>query len=590
MSRVSICLVALSLVPSSTAAQEVVTGTVQGFIQGTPNGQPPRDVRPAAGRSTIRGRVLTVDTGQPMRRATVRITATELRVPRGTLTDADGRYEFRELPAGRYSINASKTAFIDWSYGQTQPSSPGKPLVLADNQVADNIDIGLPRGAVITGRITDELGEPVPNTNVMLVRQQFRQGQRRFVFSGGGTQTNDIGEYRIFGVAPGQYYVSARFQQGPLQNINGVGQSAEGRIGYAPTFYPGTAEATSAQRITVSLAQTISEINIAMLSTRLATVSGTGTDSQGRPITAGGVTLAPRGGVPSFGLGGQFRPDGTFTISSVTPGEYVLRTNAFRPPATPGTPPTPQEVSVAFVTVNGDDVMGVRLTPVVPVIISGRFTFDNANAAQTLKPSAFRPLVQSLDLDANTLVGFVPDGSGPPPAARDDFTFELKTAPGRVAMNVLQIGATAAGQNPWRLKAVRVNGSDVTDTGFDVGGQGVSGVEIELTNRQQQVTGVVTDARGGAVKDYLVVIFAQDPARRIAAVNRYFATARPGDDGSFKAVTLPPGEYYAIALDRADQLELQDPDLLDGLSRQASSFTIAPGDTRTLNLKLFTLQ
>ena len=110
MSRVLAGLVALCLVAPSVSAQDaaVVGGFTQGFIQiqGTPNGQPPRDVLPATGRSTIRGRVLTADGGQPMRRATVRITAPELRVPRTALTDADGRYEFRDLPAGRYSINA----------------------------------------------------------------------------------------------------------------------------------------------------------------------------------------------------------------------------------------------------------------------------------------------------------------------------------------------------------------------------------------------------------------------------------------------------------------------------------------------------
>src|SRR5258706_2885 len=232
----------------------VVSGIVKGFVQGLPNGQPPRDTRPATGRSTIRGRVLTADSGQPMRRAAVRITATELRVPRSGLTDADGRYEFRELPAGRYSVTVSKAAFVTWSFGQTQPSAPGKPLVLTDGQVADNVDVRLPRGAVITGRITDEFGEPVTNASVMLLRQQFIRGQRRLMPGGGGnTQTNDIGEYRIFGLAPGQYYIAAQVQGGTIERFIGGApaglEGSEARTAYALTFYPGTSDATSAQKI-----------------------------------------------------------------------------------------------------------------------------------------------------------------------------------------------------------------------------------------------------------------------------------------------------------------------------------------------------
>jgi protocatechuate 3,4-dioxygenase beta subunit len=137
------------------------------------------------------------------------------------LTDDDGRYEFRELPAGRYSITASKTAFVFWSYGQTQPGSPGAPLVLGDNQTANAIDIRLLRGAVITGRISDEFGDPVPNASVMVMRQQFLQGQRRFVPTGGRATTDDVGEYRVFGLAPGLYYVSAA-AQGSIGIVNGL--------------------------------------------------------------------------------------------------------------------------------------------------------------------------------------------------------------------------------------------------------------------------------------------------------------------------------------------------------------------------------
>src|SRR3989442_15815706 len=112
MSRVLACLVALFLVPSSTSAQGVVGRFINGVVVGPPNGQPPRDVRPVTGRSTLRGRIVAADGGQPMRRVIVRVTAPELRGARTVLTDVDGRYEFRELPAGRYSISASKPPFV----------------------------------------------------------------------------------------------------------------------------------------------------------------------------------------------------------------------------------------------------------------------------------------------------------------------------------------------------------------------------------------------------------------------------------------------------------------------------------------------
>jgi hypothetical protein len=165
---------------------------------------------------------------------------------------------------------------------------------------------------------------------------------------------------------------------------------------------------------------------------------------------------------------------------------------------------------------------------------------------------------------------------------KDDFTFELKTTPGQMGIRALVPG--------WQVKAIHVNGTDVTDSGLDVGSQGTSGVEIEMTNRLQEISGVVTDADRKAVDSYVVVMFAQDRARWVSVFNRYGATARPGNDGRFKVTTLPPGDYYAIALDRADAIEGQDPEFLDGLTRLASTVSLTPGETRTLDLKLFTVQ
>jgi protocatechuate 3,4-dioxygenase beta subunit len=578
MSRLLPCLVAFCLAPVSILSQDIGVSIGGGVLQ--TNGQPPRDARLATGHAAIRGRVMTSDGGQPLRRAVVRIGAPELRVARTALTDADGRYDFRDLPAGRYSITASKPTFVSSSYGQTVPDGPGRPIALSDNQTADNVDIRLLRGAVITGRIVDEFGEPVPNAAVTALRRQYQQGQSRLLPSGDRAQANDIGEYRVFGLAPGQYYLSSTVQALTLAMPVGNSVDVSGQnSGYAPTFYPGTPDAASAQKVTVGAAQTLSGVDIALTPTRLATITGSAVDSEGRPI-AGSVFATPRGsgvGLGVGGVGGPLREDGTFTIPNVPPGEYVLRANAARNGGVViGLP----QFSVAVVNVTGDDVSGVRLAPVPLVTISGRISFDDQGAARSLNPSMIRVVAQPVNADDFAGIGV--GAGGPSRPAKDDFTFELKNAPGRIGL--IAIIQPAGPANTWRLNSIRVNGADVTDGGFDVGSQPVSGIEIEMTNRLQQVAGTVTDARGEAVKDYTIVLFSQDRAKW-KVTNRYFAIGRPGDDGRFRVSTLPPGEFYAIALDGLSA-DWEDPETLERLSRQASTFVLTPGDTRTLDLRL----
>jgi protocatechuate 3,4-dioxygenase beta subunit len=582
MPRLLFCLIALSFLPSSVFSQDIGVSIGAGVVQA--NGQPPRDSRLATGHAAIRGRVLASDGGQPMRRATVRVNAPELRVARTAVTDADGRYDFRDLPPGRYSINASKPAFVNWSYGQTLPNGSGKPIVLSDNQTADNVDIRLFRGGVITGRVIDEFGDPVPNAAVTPLRRVYQQGQNRLSPAGDRAQANDIGEYRIFGLAPGQYYLSSTVQALTLAMPIGNSVEVSGQSsGYAATFYPGTADAASAQKVTVGVAQTLSGVDIALTPTRLATITGIAIDSEGRPMTAGGVYATARsGGWAAGGVGGPLRPDGTFTIANVPPGEYVLRANAVRTPGALGN--APPEFSVAVVNVTGDDISGVRLAPVALVAVSGHVSFDDPGAAQSLNPSAVRVVAQAINADDFAGIGV--GAGGPPRPVKDDFTFELKTAPGRIGL--ISIVQQSGPANTWRLKSIRVNGTDATDSGIEVGSQAISGIEIEMTNRLQQITGTVTDARGDAVKDYTVAMFSQDRARWKAPMNRYFALGRPGPDDGFKIATLPPGDYYAVAVDRIESSEWEDPETLEGLSRVATAFTLTPGDARTLTLRLFT--
>jgi hypothetical protein len=220
-----------------------------------------------------------------------------------------------------------------------------------------------------------------------------------------------------------------------------------------------------------------------------------------------------------------------------------------------------------------------------PVTVTGHVSFDDPGGAQSVNASSMRIAVQALNQDDFALgVGL---SNGPPSPLTEGFIFEVKTVPGRIGLRPVILSAPAS--NAWQLKSVRVNGTDVTDTGLEVGSQGASGIEIEMTNRVQQLSGTVTDANGAAVKDYMVALFSQDRTRWKVPMNRYVALTRPGDDGGFKVATLPAGEYYAVALDRIAPEDWQDPESLEALTRLATAFALTPGDTRTLNLRLSTL-
>jgi 5-hydroxyisourate hydrolase-like protein (transthyretin family) len=261
--RVPSCIVALILSCTAAAAQGVIQGGVIGGL--APGQTPARDnAQPARpGTTTLRGRVFAGDTGQPLRKAQVRINsggpsaAGQPPENRLAITDADGRYEFKELRAGRYNLQAQKGSYIPLQWGQLRPNEPGKPLDILDGQTIEKVDFSLPRGGVITGRVLDEFGEPTPDVQVAVMRSQNVSGTRRLMPAGRVATTNDIGEFRVFAIPPGTYYLSATLRSNTIGGID-----TDDRSGYAPTYYPGTADLASAQRLTMALGQTITDLSL----------------------------------------------------------------------------------------------------------------------------------------------------------------------------------------------------------------------------------------------------------------------------------------------------------------------------------------
>ena len=276
------------------------------------------------GTAALSGRVLAADTSQPLRRALVRASSAETRQGRSVSTDADGRWQLKNLPAGSYRVGVSKGGFVDIAYGPRGHSKRARFSQPADAQSLDKLDVALPRAGVVTGRILDEFGEPLTGARVQPLRYRDVAGQRRLTPFAMGDTTDDIGQFRLHGLTPGDYFISAQMSTGLM-----FGQSDD-RVGYGTTYFPGTAVQSEAQRVRVAVGQETAQINITMATSRVATISGSAVTSAGKPISRGTLMLMNNvGSANIMTTGAPLKPDGTFLFSNIAPGDYRLQVQYF---------------------------------------------------------------------------------------------------------------------------------------------------------------------------------------------------------------------------------------------------------------------
>ena len=180
---------AASLVVAGAQVPPPAQGQAQGQAQGAGRGnQPARDAQQptTVGSGVISGLVVTDGTGTPVRRARVTLSGGEIRTPRSTVTNDEGQFGFVALPAGRYTMTASKAGYVNITYGAKRPGRPGTPIQLADGQKLEKANISLPKGSVVTGIVVDENGDPSPGTQVRVMRFVMRTGEKTLEQSGSG--------------------------------------------------------------------------------------------------------------------------------------------------------------------------------------------------------------------------------------------------------------------------------------------------------------------------------------------------------------------------------------------------------------------
>jgi hypothetical protein len=533
--------------------------------------QQPRD--PATekkGTASVKGRITAADSGRPLRRVQVRLTAPELTEPRSTSTNLQGAYEFADLPAGRYTLSVSRTGYLSLQYGQRRPGESPKPLQVSDGQAVDKLDFALPRSGVISGRLSDETGDAFAGVAVYAMQTQFFQGRRSLVpVSSGGVRSDDAGQYRIVGLPPGDYVVMATVRE--TWTTDGKEKQV---FAYAPSYFPGTATATEATRVKVGIGQEVGAIDISLQPMRAATLSGTALASDGTPLSGGNISLSQEIVGPGFmsmmSMGGTtIAADGSWKLREVPPGEFQLTARSA------SNRDKPTETGAMTLFVQGADMEGIVLSADPGGTLTGRLVTDNGSplpvsrgtlrvTGQTTVPGRRS---QGVPIgDTNGVVG-----------SEGDFTLKGVSGPSMLRVSPLPPG--------WAIKSVEVGDKDYVDTPLEItGGRQVDGARIVLSNRFPTLTGQIADEKGNPAEG-TVLLFPGDASKWVEAAGT-LRSARPDQAGRFKLESIRPGDYFAVALDYVQQWQVNDPEFLEDLREKATKVTLEEGQSAELALKI----
>jgi protocatechuate 3,4-dioxygenase beta subunit len=531
--------------------------------------QPAPAAPPAKNGAILRGRVTAADTGRPLRRAQITaILLGSIQERRTTSTDSRGDYELRELPAGRYTLNVTRSGYLPWEYGRRAPGEPGKTIEVDEGAALDKIDLAMPRAGVIGGRVIDETGEPVPGVTVWVMRSQFFRGRRTLVPAGSIAHTDDTGTYRASSLLPGNYVVVA------MLNETWVAAGEKKQVlGYAPTFFPSTATAADAQLVSLQPGKVVAIVDIALVAMPAATITGTAARADGTPLAGASVNLSqniigPNGSSFRGVASARVDADGSWRFRDVPAAEYELNVSANN---TEGV----REAAVATVVVSGADIEGLSLVAQAPVSVTGELLTDQGTP---LPPGSARPRVVADSLVPGSSRPLVPDSSDDGLVTTTG-AFSLKTMAGPA---VVQVWALPKG---WALKSVEAGGRESPDNVIDVKAGGkLEGVKIVVTNRLPVITARVVDDKG-ADAEGVVLLFPEDQARWLGMADniRY---GRADQKGQVRLEHVPPGDYLAIALTTVQPWQVADPEFLATVKDAATKVTVREGQPSQLTLKI----
>lgn len=518
-------------------------------------------------KCAVEGTVVNATSGEPLKKVHLSLSPVgdQSGVPYGTVTEDGGHFLFDNVDPGRYTLRGLRNGFVSQSYSSQGNTRRTTTLTLANGQKMKELTFKLTPQGVITGHVVDQDGEPISNVRLQCMSYRYQRGKKQLVGTHGAT-TNDLGEFRIYGLAPGKFLLSATKESQDVympvkEHAVGSAKAVQAmEQGYPTIYYPNAPNPESASQIEITPGAVVHGIDITLLSTRTLRVKGhVNLGAAGSQRNNISLEMRPRS--PSFYYmpvaTARIDADGNFEMRGVPPGSYAVTGYLTNDGKTYSA-----RVSVDVGTTNLD---GVEVSFIPPREINGHLAVE-----------------ESGDLGSATVyVSLMPrteqrfGGSGS--SVGDDLSFKLDN----ISQDAYDIYVSGLPEG-FYLKAARIGDEDVTESGADFT-QGVPGGEMTVTINPKgaQIEGNVQNAKGENAAGATVTLIPDEKHRSIAWL---YKTASTDQNGHFAIKGVRPGEYKIYAWEEVEYGAYQDPDFVKPHESAGVDISAKPNGHDTIQL------
>jgi Carboxypeptidase regulatory-like domain len=527
------------------------------------NNQPGED--PASVPCVVAGRVVTAAEGNPVKSARVALTPEHSRSHTqiyAATTDVDGRFTIKDIPPGRYTFLASHSGFVMQQY-KAPAGESGPIFTLSSGAKVSDVLFRLVAAAVITGRVSNEDGDPMQRVEVVALRrpseEEIEEDEARSrkirMHRVASAESDDRGQYRIFGLKPGEYYLRAEdtfHPQGGVVADESYWLNRSLGSEYASLYYPGVTQVSQAQVIPIKAGEEV-QADVVMHRAKTVNVAGRVVGTSG-PVANTMVHLESADLSDSdLNRGDTTDEKGNFLIRNVPEGTYYVVAFQRQENA-----PIFEARARQKIEVMGENIESLTISLGGGATIQGRIRVDGASSL-----SMDRVGLMLLSDDEDGQIGGHAD-------VKKDGSFEIKSVhDGSYSVHLWGLDRDAY------VKSVRRGPDDLLDKGLQVEGNASGRIELVVASDGAQLDGAVADDDGPVIGARVRIV--PDP---LTAYNRMRIHRTTTDQtGHFQVTDIAPGKYKLTAKPMVSSES-------SSIKSEPQAVTLSENDHKTVQVKL----